>query len=122
MVGGLGATVVGTPAQVADEFERWVEEGGVDGFNIVRTMSSFFFLSFKDDRLVIQAYAITPGSFNDVIELLLPELKRRGLFWDDYVVDRGTYRENLYGKEGQSALPSDHPAHDYRWRAELNFQ
>jgi len=44
---------------------------------------------------VIQAYAITPGSFNDVIELLLPELKRRGLFWDDYVVDRGTYRENL---------------------------
>jgi hypothetical protein len=70
---------------------------------------------------VIQAYAITPGSFNDVIELLLPELKRRGLFWDDYVVDRGTYRENLYGKEGQSALPSDHPAHDYRWRAGTYF-
>ncbi len=35
MVGGLGATVVGTPVQVADEFERWVEEGDVDGFNIV---------------------------------------------------------------------------------------
>lgn len=38
---------------------------------------------------MIQAYAITPGSFNDVIELLLPELKRRGLFWDDYEVDGG---------------------------------
>lgn len=35
MVGGLGATVVGTPEQVADEFERWVDEGDVDGFNIV---------------------------------------------------------------------------------------
>jgi FMN-dependent oxidoreductase (nitrilotriacetate monooxygenase family) len=34
-VGGLGATVVGTPKQVADEFERWVEEADVDGFNIV---------------------------------------------------------------------------------------
>ena len=35
MVGGLGATAVGTPAQVADEFERWVKESDVDGFNIV---------------------------------------------------------------------------------------
>ena len=29
MVGGLGATIVGTPEHVADEFERWVEEGDV---------------------------------------------------------------------------------------------
>jgi alkanesulfonate monooxygenase SsuD/methylene tetrahydromethanopterin reductase-like flavin-dependent oxidoreductase (luciferase family) len=35
-IGGLGATVVGTPSQVADEFERWVNEADVDGFNIVR--------------------------------------------------------------------------------------
>lgn len=35
-VGGLGATVVGTATHVADEFERWVEEADVDGFNIVR--------------------------------------------------------------------------------------
>lgn len=35
MVGGLGATPVGTPEQVADEFERWVDEADVDGFNIV---------------------------------------------------------------------------------------
>ncbi|KAL3417529.1 xenobiotic compound [Phlyctema vagabunda] len=100
MIGGLGATVVGTPAQVADEFERWVSEGDVDGFNI--------------------AYAITPGSFNDVIELLLPELKKRGLFWDDYEAPGGTYRENLYSKKGGSGLPSDHPAHGYRWRAKDN--
>ncbi len=35
MVGGLGATCVGTPKMVADEMERWVREGDVDGFNIV---------------------------------------------------------------------------------------
>ena len=35
MVGGLGATSVGTPEKVADEMERWVREGDVDGFNIV---------------------------------------------------------------------------------------
>jgi alkanesulfonate monooxygenase SsuD/methylene tetrahydromethanopterin reductase-like flavin-dependent oxidoreductase (luciferase family) len=35
MVGGLGATSVGTPQMVADEMERWVREGDVDGFNIV---------------------------------------------------------------------------------------
>ncbi|CZR50420.1 probable coenzyme F420-dependent N5,N10-methylene tetrahydromethanopterin reductase and related flavin-dependent oxidoreductases [Phialocephala subalpina] len=97
-VGGLGATVIGTPEQVADEFERWVEDGDVDGFNI--------------------AYAITPGSFIDVIELLLPELRKRGLFWDDYEVPGGTYRENIYKEEGQSGLPSHHPAHHYRWKAE----
>jgi alkanesulfonate monooxygenase SsuD/methylene tetrahydromethanopterin reductase-like flavin-dependent oxidoreductase (luciferase family) len=59
-LGGLGATVVGTPTQIADEFERWVREADIDGFNI--------------------AYAIKPGTFVDVIELLLPELQRRGLF------------------------------------------
>lgn len=34
-VGGLGATSVGTPQQIADELERWVAEADVDGFNFV---------------------------------------------------------------------------------------
>lgn len=34
-VGGLGATPVGTPEQIADEMERWVREADVDGFNLV---------------------------------------------------------------------------------------
>ncbi|KAL9594426.1 MAG: hypothetical protein Q9219_007042 [cf. Caloplaca sp. 3 TL-2023] len=97
-VGGLGATVVGTPSQVADEFERWVEEADVDGFNI--------------------AYAIKPGTFQDVTDLLLPELRARGLFWDDYAVDGGTYRENIFGMHGQNGLLPDHPASKYRWRAD----
>ena len=98
MVGGLGPTPVGTPAQVADEFERWVKEADVDGFNI--------------------AYAIMPQTFTDVIELLLPELRKRGLFWDDYAVPGGTYRENLLKQPGQSEPLSSHPAEKYIWRAQ----
>ncbi|KAH8202813.1 hypothetical protein TruAng_002976 [Truncatella angustata] len=97
-IGGLGATVVGTPEHVADEMERWVTEADVDGFNL--------------------AYALMPASFEDVIEHLLPVLRQRGLFWDDYAVDGGTYRENLYGKQGLSRPPADHPAAQYHWRAE----
>ncbi|KAJ5203497.1 hypothetical protein N7449_005576 [Penicillium cf. viridicatum] len=96
-VGGLGATPVGTAAQVADSMERWVAEADVDGFNL--------------------AYAIKPGSFKDIIDLLIPELRKRGLFWDDYAVPKGTYRENLYGQPGQSGPHADHPASKYRWNA-----
>ncbi|KAI9801776.1 MAG: hypothetical protein M1825_003148 [Sarcosagium campestre] len=100
IIGGLGATVVGTASHVADEFERWVSEADVDGFNI--------------------AYALFPSSFDDVIELLLPELRSRGLYWDGYAAPKGTYRENIYGLPGQSGLLPDHPAQGYRWRAESN--
>jgi len=48
MVGGLGATVVGTPAQVAIEFERWVEEADVDGFNIVREKTERMSTGYTD--------------------------------------------------------------------------
>ncbi|KAI1858024.1 uncharacterized protein JN550_012917 [Neoarthrinium moseri] len=97
-IGGLGATVVGTPEHVANEMERWVSEADVDGFNL--------------------AYALMPASFEDVIEFLLPVLKQRGLFWEDYAVEGGTYRENIYGKKGVSRPPADHPASQYHWKAE----
>lgn len=97
-VGGLGATVVGTPGRVADEMERWVREADVDGFNL--------------------AYALMPGSFRDVVDLLVPVLRERGLFWDGYAVDGGTYRENLYGQKGLARPPADHPAAQYLWKAE----
>ncbi|KAJ5125225.1 hypothetical protein N7448_004552 [Penicillium atrosanguineum] len=96
-VGGLGATPVGTPQQVADNMERWVEEADVDGFNL--------------------AYVIKPGSFKDIIDLLIPELRKRGLFHDEYAVEKGTYRENLYTRPGQTGPAADHPASKYRWNA-----
>jgi hypothetical protein len=81
---------------VADEFERWVREADVDGFNL--------------------SYAIKPGTFVNVIELLIPELRTRGLFWDDYAVEGGTYRENFYAKRAQSGPLENHIAAGYRWK------
>jgi hypothetical protein len=64
-----------------------------------------------------QAYALMPGTFTDVAELLIPELQRRGIFWNDYAVPRGTYRENLTETRGQKEPREDHPAAAMIWRA-----
>ncbi|MBV7482943.1 LLM class flavin-dependent oxidoreductase [Bordetella sp. BOR01] len=65
--------IVGTPCQIADQLQQWFEEGGADGFNI---MSPWL-----------------PGGLDDFIELVVPELRRRGLFRTEY--EGGTLRENL---------------------------
>ncbi|KAK3317532.1 luciferase-like domain-containing protein [Cercophora scortea] len=96
-IGGNGPIFVGTAAQVADGLETWVEETDADGFNF--------------------AYALFPQSFKDIIELLLPELRKRGLFWDDYAAPGGTYRENFYGKPGQKYPLDEHVASTYQWKA-----
>lgn len=67
-----------------------------------------------------QAYALFPQSFRDIIDLLLPELRSRGLFWDDYAVPGGTYRENFYQKQGQKGPLHEHVASSYRWKAEVD--
>jgi len=58
-----------------------------------------------------------PQSFKDIIELLLPELRKRGLFWDDYAVPQGTYRENFYGRAGQKYPIDEHAAAAFHWKA-----
>jgi alkanesulfonate monooxygenase SsuD/methylene tetrahydromethanopterin reductase-like flavin-dependent oxidoreductase (luciferase family) len=95
-IGGTGAMPKGSPSQVADILEEWVNVADVDGFNL--------------------AYVVSPGSFEDIAELLAPELRRRGLLEDirgpeDEVL---TYRERVYGK-GQKGLRSDHPGYKYRY-------
>lgn len=96
-IGGNGPVLVGTAAQVADGLEAWVAEADVDGFNF--------------------AYALFPRSFEDIIEMLVPELQARGLFWKDYAVPGGTYRENFYRVEGQTGPLGEHVAAGYRWKA-----
>ncbi len=86
----------GSPSQVADVFEQWVDIADVDGFNI--------------------AYVVSPGSFEDVTNLLAPELRRRGLLEDPILEDAPvlTYRERIYGA-GQKGLRSDHPGFKYKY-------
>jgi FMN-dependent oxidoreductase (nitrilotriacetate monooxygenase family) len=89
-IGGAGPVIVGAPEQVADELERWVA-AGVDGFNL--------------------AYAVTPGSFIDFVDGVVPVLQGRGLVQREY--SPGTLREKIYGA-GHAHLLDRHPAARYR--------
>ncbi|NEJ28646.1 NtaA/DmoA family FMN-dependent monooxygenase [Rhizobium leguminosarum] len=71
--GYAGLAFVGTPASIADEMERWLDEEGSDGFNIV--------------------FPYLPQGLLDVTERLVPELQRRGLFRSEY--QGRTLREHL---------------------------
>jgi FMN-dependent oxidoreductase (nitrilotriacetate monooxygenase family) len=90
-LGGPAPTIIGSPTQVADELQSWVDETDVDGFNL--------------------AYIVTPESFSDFVELVVPELQRRGVYKLEYRA--GSLREKLYGS-GRARLPDNHPAASYR--------
>ncbi|SNX85431.1 related to dibenzothiophene desulfurizing enzyme [Melanopsichium pennsylvanicum] len=113
-LGGLGPTIVGSPESIADQLQRWVDDAGVDGFNL--------------------AYTLAPGTFQDFVELVVPVLKERGLVWGEYpTVNQPevkgeksgfgvgekigiTSREKLYGL-GQKRFRKDHYASKFAWRA-----
>lgn len=90
-IGGIGPIIVGTPAQAADAIEAWVRDTDVDGLNL--------------------AFAISPGTFEDIVDLLVPELTRRGLYKAAY--QPGTLREKLFGT-GRARLAAPHPAATFR--------
>jgi FMN-dependent oxidoreductase (nitrilotriacetate monooxygenase family) len=89
-IGGLGPRLVGSAKHVADVLQDWVQETDVDGFNL--------------------AYAITPGTFEDIVAFVIPELQRRGLFQEEYAP--GTLRNKLFGKGDR--LPEEHRGSQYR--------
>ncbi|HDR8198030.1 LLM class flavin-dependent oxidoreductase [Bacillus thuringiensis] len=83
--------LIGTPKEIANEMQYLVEETDIDGFNLVQYIS--------------------PGTFQDFIDLVVPELQKRGLYKTQYT--EGTYREKLFGK-GNSKLPNNHFINEYR--------
>ncbi|MBR0877078.1 FMN-dependent oxidoreductase (nitrilotriacetate monooxygenase family) [Bradyrhizobium japonicum] len=90
-IGGAGPVVVGTPESVADKIEDWFEKTDVDGLNV--------------------AFAISPGDFEDIADMLVPELTKRGRYKPEYA--KGTLREKLFG-DGRARLGAPHPAAGYR--------
>lgn len=78
--------VVGTAQTIADDLQQWFEQGAADGFNIMP--------------------AIMPTQLDLFVELVIPELRRRGIFRERY--EFSTLRENL----GLPALPATPPASD----------
>ena len=71
--GYSGLAMVGTPATIADEMEEWLYTRGTDGFTIM--------------------FPFLPEGLNDVVDKVVPELQRRGLFRTEY--EGTTLRENL---------------------------
>ena len=59
-------------------------------------------------------FAVSPGDFEDIADMLVPELTRRGRYKTAYA--EGTLREKLFGA-GRARLTDQHPATRYRPRA-----
>lgn len=68
-----GPRFVGTGPQIADQMQQWFESRSSDGFVIAATHF--------------------PGAFEDFVRLVVPELRRRGLFRREYTGK--TLRDNL---------------------------
>ncbi len=68
-----GPRFVGTGPDGADQMEAWFDSGACDGFVIAATHS--------------------PGAYEDIVRMVVPELQRRGVFRDRYA--GGTLRDHL---------------------------
>ena len=80
--------LTGAPEQIADALQEW-QEIGADGFNIV--------------------YSVTPGTFVDFIDGVVPVLQARGLVQREY--SPGPLRQKIFG---DPKLPERHAAAAYR--------
>ncbi|MEH2549803.1 FMN-dependent oxidoreductase (nitrilotriacetate monooxygenase family) [Bradyrhizobium sp. AZCC 2262] len=94
-IGGRGPLLVGSPTDIADALQSWGEETGVDGFNL--------------------SYAVMPETYIDFVDLVVPELQRRGVYKKDYAP--GTLRTKLHG---QDALKVSHPGAAFRSFGEID--
>jgi FMN-dependent oxidoreductase (nitrilotriacetate monooxygenase family) len=62
--GYAGLAFVGTPQTIANDMEDWLSQGAADGFTVV--------------------FPYLPQGLDDVTQMLVPELQRRGLFRREY--------------------------------------
>ena len=85
-----GQFLTGSPEQIADALQDW-QKAGVDGFNLI--------------------YSVTPGTFVDFIEAVVPILQKRGLMQKEYAP--GPLREKMFG---YGRLPERHLAAGFRRR------
>ncbi|MBC3863151.1 LLM class flavin-dependent oxidoreductase [Undibacterium jejuense] len=83
-LGGRGPVLVGNPREISDQLEAWVDETGIDGFNL--------------------AFALSHETISDVVKLIVPELQRRHRYKTHYT--DGTLRHQLFGRGNH--LPLNH--------------
>lgn len=68
-----GLKMVGTASQIADTMQHWLESDACDGFNVM--------------------FPTVPAGLDDFVDLVVPELQRRGLFRRAY--EGTTLRDHL---------------------------
>lgn len=96
-LGGNGPVLVGSAETVSDALQQWVEDTDIDGFNL--------------------AYILAHQTFADVVEFIVPELQKRGVYQTSYA--QGTLREKLFG--AGPYLPENHRGAKYRNLKELRL-
>lgn len=96
-LGGNGPVLVGSAETVSDALEQWVEDTDVDVFKL--------------------AYILAHQTFADVVEFIVPELQKRGVYQTSYA--QGTLREKLFG--AGPYLPENHRGAKYRNLKELKL-
>ncbi|MES0379456.1 LLM class flavin-dependent oxidoreductase [Acinetobacter baumannii] len=96
-LGGNGPVLVGSAETVSDALQQWVEDTDVDGFNL--------------------AYILAHQTFADVVEFIVPELQKRGVYQTSYA--QGTLREKLFC--AGPYLPENHRGAKYRNLKELKL-
>jgi FMN-dependent oxidoreductase (nitrilotriacetate monooxygenase family) len=88
--GADGPNATGDPGEVADQIEEWIDATGADGLNL--------------------NHVVTQESYRDFVELVVPELQRRGRYRTSY--EEGTLRDKFFGRG--SRLPDTHQAAQHR--------
>jgi alkanesulfonate monooxygenase len=84
-----GFQIVGTPADIADTMQEWLETEASDGFNVI--------------------FHTVPSGLHEFVELVVPELQRRGLFRREY--EGTTLREHLgLPRPGNQFFPLSRPS------------
>ena len=87
MMGGFGGLeIVGTAAEIADTMQAWLETDAADGFNIM--------------------FPTVPAGLDHFVELVIPELQRRGIFRREY--EGTTLRDHLgLSRPGNQFFPAE---------------
>lgn len=90
VLGGRYPLIVGSGAAVAEQLIQWIDETGIDGFNLTRT--------------------VAPESHQDFIRYVIPELQQRGRYKTSY--SAGSLRHKLF-QQGDH-LATQHPVQQFR--------
>ena len=90
ILGGRYPLIVGSGATVAEKLIQLMDDTGIDGFNLTRT--------------------VAPESHHDFIQWVIPELQQRGRYKTEY--ENGSLRHKLF-QQGDR-LSASHPVQQFR--------